>query len=313
MESVPTRAKVTPKDFFLWLGAMAALYVSAISLILLVHQYINVYFPNELAYYADYSSSIRFAIASLVVVFPIFIVLMRLIHSDIRRTPEKKDLWVRRWLVFITLFFAGATIAGDLVALIYTFLNGDLTTRFVLKALTILAVLGGGFWYYLEELKGTWEKQEGTSKMIGGAVTLVVLVSIVAGFFIIGSPETQRLTRLDEQKINDLASIQSQITYYWQQKQALPDSIDTLQDPLLGYIAPRDPQTGEAYTYETTGPMSFRLCATFNLPTSPTADTSTLYRYGIQNENWKHDAGEQCFDRTIDPELFPPTIPKAVR
>jgi hypothetical protein len=306
MDATTMKPKVTPKDFFLWLGAMAALYVSAISLILLVHQYINVLFPNELEYYADYSSSIRFAIASLVVVFPVFIILMRLIHTDIRRIPEKKDLWVRRWLVFITLFIAGATIAGDLIALIYTFLNGDITTRFVLKALTILVVLGGGFWYYLEELRGRWETSEGLSKLIGGVVALVVLASIVGGFFIIGSPETQRLMRLDEQKVNDLSIIQQEVTTYWQQKQELPREISDLEDPLRGFIAPMDTQYDESYRYEVTGPMNFRLCAMFNLESSESKSRTAYTYYGTPSGNWQHEAGEVCFDRTIDPDLFPP-------
>ncbi len=302
-----TKPKVTPKDFFLWLGAMVALYVSATSLILLVHKYIEVWYPDmALVGYSDpYSGTIRFSIASLIVLFPLFVLLMRLVHSEIRKIPEKRELWVRRWMVFITLFVAGATIAGDLIAVIYTFLEGDLTTRFLLKALTILVVLGGGFWYYLEELKGTWETKEGLSKLIGGVVALVVLVSVVSGFFIIGSPAEARLEKIDVQRTTDLQNIQWQVVNFWQLKQAIPASLDELNDPISGFVVPVDPDTGATYIYERTSNSSFKLCAVFSTASDATSLTMPRDPYMV-DQNWTHGTGEVCFDRTIDPERYPP-------
>ncbi len=306
------KPKATPKDFFLWLGAMVSLYVSAVSFILLIHQYINVWFPSEFESYGDpYSGTIRFAIASLIVVFPLYIWLTRILHQDLRQSPEKKELWVRRWMVFLTLFVAGVTIAIDLIALINTFLEGDLTTRFALKALTILVVLGGGFWYYLNELKGRWEARESQSKMIGGFVALVVLASIIGGFFIIGSPMEQRLVKLDDQKISDLQNIQWQLVNYYQQKQELPATLALLEDPISGFIVPVDKETGMPYRYELKGSLTFLLCATFNqdksvmYSRSPEIATPIGIKGDLTNSTWQHAAGEVCFDRTIDPERYP--------
>ena len=123
MENTPIKPKVTPKDFFLWLGAMVALYVSVISLLTLYFQYINHLFPDALNYYVDpYSGAIRSAIASLIVITPLYIFLTRLLNKEIREHAEKKELWVRRWLIYITLFVAGITLAIDLIFLINTFL-----------------------------------------------------------------------------------------------------------------------------------------------------------------------------------------------
>src|SRR3989338_10747565 len=92
------KPKVTPKDFFLWAGAMVALYGSVISFIALLFEYINHSFPDPLDYYVDpYSGSIRFAMASLIVLVPVTILLMRFIRSDIARESIKSELWVRRW------------------------------------------------------------------------------------------------------------------------------------------------------------------------------------------------------------------------
>lgn len=305
------KPRVTAKDFFLWLGAMVALYVSVVSFVLLAHQYINVWFPDiQLEPYGSGAShALRFSMAFLVVFFPLYVWLTRLLHQDLRQNPDKKELWVRRWLVFLTLFVAGVAMAIDLVMLINTFLNGELTLRFALKAATILVVVGAGFWYYLNELRGRWEREEGQSKMIAGAVSAIVLASVVGGFFIVGSPVAERLYRIDDQKVGDLQNIQWQVVSYWQQKERLPEAIADLEDPLTGFIAPRQVETGEPYGYATTGAMSFELCATFNKPSRETPTRASMpVPVGIDpmNDNWKHAAGETCFDRTIDPDLFPP-------
>jgi len=297
------KLKVTPKDFFLWLGAMAGLYVSAVSLILLIHQYITVLLPDFNEYYDTSSGAIRFSIAALIVVFPLYLWLTRMLHQDIRMVPEKKDLWVRRWLVVLTLFVAGFTIAADLITVIYSFLNGDLTLRFLLKAVSIVLVLGGGFWYYLHELKGTWIVKESQSKLIGAGVSLLVLVAVVGGFFIVGSPAAERSYRLDEQRTGDLQNIQWQIVNYWQQKGRLPGSFADLEDPISNFSVPHDPETTEPYRYEKTDTLAFSLCATFDRETRKAPGARPLSP--INNENWSHSAGLVCFDRTVDPELYP--------
>ena len=42
------KPKVTPKDFFLWAGAMLSLYVSVFSLLSLIFSYIDRAFPDAL-------------------------------------------------------------------------------------------------------------------------------------------------------------------------------------------------------------------------------------------------------------------------
>ncbi len=294
------------KDFFLWLGAMVALYVSSVSLILLVHQYINAWLPDLALepYGTFYSGPIRAAIASLIVFFPLYVYLTRLIHQDVRKNPEKKTLWVGRWLTFLTLFIAGVVMAIDLVWVINSFLSGELTTRFLLKAMTILVVVGAVFWYYLNELKGAWERKEGQSKLVGALVGVVVLVSVVGGFFVIGSPMDERLHRIDEQRVQDLSNIQYQVTYHYQAKQALPATLEALQDPLTGYQVPVDPDTGAPYRYRALSGTSFELCATFAKESRAERGVSRpAVPFG---ESWEHGIGQQCFTRTIDPDLYPP-------
>lgn len=299
------KPKTTPKDFFLWLFAMVALYISVGSFLRLLFQYINAAFPDALDYGFDpYSATIRFAIASLLVFFPLYFYLTSMIQGDLRKFTEKRELGIRKWLIFFTLFVAGMTLAGDLVALLYTFLGGEITTRFVLKAGAIFLVIGTVFWYYIKDLKGVWIEKAGMSKMTGIVAGLVMLGCVVGGFFIMGSPTAQRQYRLDSDRASDLSTIQSQIVYsYWQTKGELPKTLDDLSDDISYFTVPTDPETNAPYTYKMTGPMSFELCATFSRASRDTGTSRPVY--GDMNESWTHEAGEQCFARTIDPDKYP--------
>lgn len=307
------KPKVTPKDFFLWLGAMATLYAAVISILTLYFQYIDRLFPDPLSTWVDpYSGAIRFAIATLVVVTPLYIYLTRKLNADIRANPEKRDLWVRRWIIYLTLFVGGLTIAIDAVILINEFLGGDLTTRFLLKALAVFVVVAGFFWYYLSDLKGKWEVKVQLAHYLGYGVGVLVLASVVAGFFIIGSPMDQRLYRFDEQKVSDLQSIQWQVVNFYQQKGRLPSSLAEMVDPISGWVIPSDPQTGESYSYKTVD-MAFQLCATFNKDsranTTMVAKPMSEPERGVDGDlamsPWNHGPGVMCFDRELDPERYP--------
>lgn len=301
--------KTTPKDFFLNLAITISVYVTAISLLTLLFEVINTAFPDPLSWSDPYSATLRVAIASLVVVYPLLMVLAWIANKDIAQNPEKQELPIRRWLTYLTLFVAGIAIIIDFIVLLNFFLNGELTSRFILKVLAVLGVSGIVFGYYYYSLKRTITLEYLFNKKFAGGVAIVILASIVGGFFIIGSPMTARDMRFDDRKISDLSTIQSQITYFWQQKERLPQTLNELNDPLVGFTAPVDPQTGEAYKYSVLAPTQFRLCATFNTSGGNQNERYSYAPYGQMNM-WIHGAGEECFDRTIDPELFPPVVEK---
>lgn len=310
------KPKVTPKDFFLWVGAMIALYVSVFSLISLLFDYINYAYPDALNSYIDpYSGSMRYEIASLIVLFPVFLLLMRFIRNDIVRNAFKKDLWIRRWALYVTVFVAGATVLVDLITLINYFLGGDLTTRFILKVLIVLLVAGGGFLHFLADIWGYWVIFPKRANAVGWGAGTVVLLSVIAGFFIMGTPGQIRMYRFDDQKVSDLQNIQWQIVNYWQQKEKLPAGLKDLNDPISGFMVPVDPQSTAEYGYESTGKLSFKLCANFNAPSQENSATvARMYPVpagakgglGLEQSTWQHATGQVCFDRTIDPELYPP-------
>lgn len=297
---------------------MVGLYGSVTSFITLIFAYIDQAFPDALSqasYYDPYSGSIRFAMASLIVLVPVTILLLQLIRKDISREHGKADLWVRRWAIFLTLFLAGLAIVVDLITLINYFLGGELTTRFVLKVVTILLVASAVFMHFLADYWGYWIQFPKRALSVGIASAILVVLSIISGFFIIGSPAQVRLQRFDGQKVSDLQNIQWQIINYYQTKGVLPVSLIEVADPLSGNIIPKDPQSGADYGYRITkAPYTFELCATFNTDTlndPAMADGAAHIAMPIDQENWKHVADQTCFERVLDPERYP-VFPKAV-
>lgn len=301
------KTTTTAKDFFLYLGMVVTLYVSAVSLISLWFAYINEWFPSALdsTYYGDpWGNGIRLAIAFLIIVFPLYIVLTRLVNQDLRRTPAKKNLWIRKWLLYFTLFIAGATVTVDLVVVVNAFLGGEITARFISKVLVVLVVAAIVFGYYLMSLKGYWDSRKKASQTVGWIMGLIVLGSLICGFVLVGSPSEQRDIRLDRERISDLQSIQWEVVNYWQDKEELPQALTDLEDSIAWFEVPHDPETGEEYTYRITGERAFELCAVFARETED--EHTREFRSFDSHENWTHGAGEHCFDRTIDPDRFPP-------
>lgn len=306
--------RATPKDFFFHLAATVALYSAATALIDLCFSIINYLAPDKLAG-SFYASSVAWPISALVILIPILYVVEWLIFKDIVAIPEKKDIWVRRWRIYLTLFLTIALISGDLIVLINTYLNGEVTARFVYKIITILVISGGVFKYYFFSLNEGYKY----SKLIrrGNAIFMVFLTvaAIVTGFILVGSPTKQRNIRFDNQRINDLQGIQWQVVNYWQTKSKLPVSADDIVDSISGYKVPLDPVTGAKYVYSVKNDKTFTLCADFALATQDTSGRgvyngqySVDYSYPSlsQNDNWTHGTGKTCFDRTIDPDKYPP-------
>lgn len=307
------KPKATPKDFFLWAGAMVSLYWSVIAFIFLIFDYINYTWPNPLSYLASnpYDSGIGYEMASIVVLLPVYMVLMWLVRRDQAMDASRKDIWVRRWALILTLFVAGATIAGDLITLLSTFFSGqELTAAFLLKVLVLLLVAGGAFLHFIADLWGYWDAHPLYKREVCAGVGVLAIVAIIAGFMLFGFPSQAREYRFDETRVNDLQSIQSQVTYYYQAKNVLPVSLAALTDSISGFSAPIDPSTGAAYEYKTTGAQSFELCATFSRQSFASQTTvpqpAGLGSSGRNFDNWVHSAGRTCFPRTIDPELYPP-------
>lgn len=310
--------RANAKDIFINLGAIVALATIVGNLISLLFTIIDKAYPTVTGYNYYGSYSISWPVATLIIFFPIYILLMWLLEKDYKLQPEKRSFSVRKWLTYITLFFAGLAIAIDLVTVLYCFIDGqELTAGFVMKVLSVLVVALAIFFYYIYDSIG---KLNATSRKVWTIAALVIILgSVIWGFSVLGSPRTQQLLRYDEQKVNDLQNMNNQVINYYSGKGVLPKTIQELQN-LNYYVAQNvDPQTQKPYEYQKTSDTTYNLCAEFNKASDDkningnmTAPIPIYYPYG--GTTWTHPAGHHCFTETINPNAysFPKGIPAPI-
>jgi Domain of unknown function (DUF5671) len=293
----------TAKHFVLQLGSLISLYLSISFLLVLLFNLITLSYPDpaEGYYIAESASSgIRLGIAMVVVFFPTYLILTRIVNKNRRTATDGTYLGLTKWLIYLSLLIGGVVILGDLVAVIMSFLEGELTQRFILKALSVLVVVGAAFHYYVLDAKGYWLKQEQKSILYAIGMGVVVLTSVTYGFAHIETPMTVREGRLDSQQITDLQAIQYQIEDYLALYDGLPEKLTDLE---MSETLPQAADEREPYTYERTA-NGFNLCATFAKASSegdmlwgPAFDETMAIK---NRDNWTHGAGRYCFERVIN-------------
>ncbi len=145
---IPERVGLgSARDVFLHLVAFTALYASVISLIYLLFSYIEFAYPDpatrDSAYGVEWAlSGIRASLATLIVSYPLFLLVWWYLLREVGRSPEVAKGVARRWLSFLSLFVGAMTIMADVITVIYYLVEGELTDRFLFKFAVLLAITG---------------------------------------------------------------------------------------------------------------------------------------------------------------------------
>ncbi|MGL4237165.1 DUF5671 domain-containing protein [Tabrizicola sp.] len=203
----------------------------------------------------------RWSIALLLVVFPVFLWLNRRQTKLAIADPAQRRSALRKWFGYIMLFFAVLGLVGNLVTTLYRFLNGDLTLQFGLKALLVLVTLGLVITYYWRASENPESRNE--LPVFGLAGLAVVFISV--GFWVVGSPAQGRLERRNAERMSDLSTLARCFDNFdAAQLAALPER---LTEPLpcsgASKAAPLDPLTDEPYRFEYKSGRKFSVCASF--------------------------------------------------
>lgn len=297
------------KHFVLQLGSLISLYLSIAFFIVLTFGYVNLLFPDSLESVWEIESaadSIRFGFAMVAVFFPTYLILTRLVNQQRRTSTDNHYLGLTKWLIYLSLLVAGLVLLGDLVAVIMGFLNGELTSRFLLKALAVFGVTGAAFYFYIQDAKGYWLTRAKAAVLYGAVATTVIVGVLMAALLNIPSPATVREMKADSELVTALQTIQWQIEDYYATNESLPGSVKSA----FGAFdrLPGSNNLAE-YTYTVETETNYTLCTTFNhdsnlldnqyRPVPYQNAQDALYR---KNSNWDYRAGEWCFEREVPAE-----------
>ena len=145
---------VKPREAFLYAVLFLALFVSAFNLGALVFGFVDLAFPHpDDRPEAMTRDNIRWAVSLLVVACPVWLYVAAVIRRAVASDPTARASRLRQQLTYVTLFIASCVLIGSLSAIVYNFLDGAVTLRFVLKVVTVGIIAGSTFVHYLRDLR----------------------------------------------------------------------------------------------------------------------------------------------------------------
>ncbi|HEY8794203.1 MAG TPA: DUF5671 domain-containing protein [Gemmatimonadaceae bacterium] len=149
-------ASLSARELFLYLVFFTALYISVWNFGELLFEFIDRAFPDvtQGRYGGGFSlEDVRWNVSSLIVAFPVLLWTGHHIGKRLALNPAGRLSPVRRYCTYITLFIAVAVLIGDATTLIYNLLGGELTVRFLLKALVVAGIAGSALFHFLRDLR----------------------------------------------------------------------------------------------------------------------------------------------------------------
>lgn len=303
------RPYLSAGEAFVYLVLFGTLYASAVAWVHLLFEFVNRGFPDPRDLNPSWQSAeqaMRWAMATLTIAFPVFLVLSRRTYREVRENPEKRRSKVRKWLTYLTLSIAAGAVLCDVTTLVYFLFEGELTTRFVLKFLVVLGVAGGALGFYLWHIRQddidpsspgarNPRKRNPGVRALATGVSIAVAASIVSGFLVAGSPLEARAAGLDDRRQNELEVIAEGVDTHYQVRGELPATLGELSQLRQARVTIiTDPVTGFAYEYRTTGERSFELCATFDTEETAEGDVRR-WRSQWKQRYWTHTVGRNCY------------------
>jgi hypothetical protein len=282
------------KDFFLHLLEFFSLAFVVFGEGAILFQFINKFVSDQIERTISPfdQGGVKFGIAALIIAGPMFFFVSKIIFQRIREKKTPLDSSVRKWLTYIVLFFAAATVIGDLIALVVNFLNGDAAWGFLLKVLTILLIAGAVFAYYFwDMLKKQDDREKKRINFFAIRVSIAVMaITFIASFFVIDSPVVSKQKRIDGQVVLNLQNIDESVRGYFDQTEKLPKSLDDLKKT---GIEPALQKGLGNITYEMKVGDVYTLCADFVRSDKSDTEANVV----IVSDEWKHNVGRVCFDR----------------
>lgn len=296
--------KNNAKFAFFYMLSLVGLIFTAISVGIIIFQLINKFIPDLLNDYSGgfSSSSLKFAISALIIAAPIYYFITYLIMKNLYKGNLDKESPIRKWLTYLVLFITSVIMIGWMIGVINNFLDGELTVKFILKALTAIGIAAAIFSFYLYDIRRAevLGKQDNIIKCFFYGGLAAVLVVFVSAFFIVESPFESRNRKIDQSIINDFSRIDSAIYSYYAENEKLPENLEAVLGE-INFIREEyliNPVSKKKYEYNYLGGKKYELCTDFQ---TSNQDFNNGYDY-YRDEKWLHDVGYQCIEQKV-PDL----------
>jgi hypothetical protein len=294
--------KQNAKFAFFYMLSLVALVFTAISTGMIIFQIINKLVVDDLSLAPGGFSqdALRFAISAIIIAAPIYFILMKLINKNLLSGEMEKESGIRKWLTYFILLVSAVVMIGWFIATIGSFLNGEFTTKFILKSLTSILISALIFSYYLYDIKREDVRKNNSiiKAYFTGSIALAAVI-LVSAFFFIDSPLKVRDQKFDQAVINKFSQIDYAVNAYYGENKKLPENLNVLLNGGSTYYIIEnditDPATGKVFDYNLVSGDSYEICSTFKTENKSQANDKSVYA----DTRWLHDAGYQCLKQRI--------------
>jgi hypothetical protein len=162
-DQVQVKSSYNMWDAFEHILLFISLYFYSTSVALLLHQFVDKYYPGESTYNVFYRNAdtlddwqltyVRGLMAAIMVSFPLFAFFFYRITKRSLENPATRELSARKKLTYFTMIVAFIILICNVISIVYNFISGNTTTNFLLHFLVSVGVSGIIFAYYLHQIR----------------------------------------------------------------------------------------------------------------------------------------------------------------
>lgn len=268
---------------FLYLSMFFSLGFLIGGMLTSLFQFVNKYVPdvsniNEFNASVFDDAGLKIGLSMLLVASIVYFIAAKIVNKKLIKNDIRPNSLVRKFLTYIALFILVAISIGSLVALVFNYLNGELTGNTFGKIAAFFVVNGFFALFYFWEIrrKDLANKKFDILYFIALAMSVIVLV---AGVIIADSPKVTREKKIDENRITEMQNINNSIGIFFNNNKRLPKANEIEKSAKF------------PIEYKIESDKVYYLCTEFLHPRE---------KVDIYDKQWNHPAGSYCFKLNID-------------
>src|SRR3989339_179145 len=238
------------KFAFFYMLSLVALVFMALSTGMIIFQVINKNIMDTLHEGSGQFSpeALKFAISALIISAPVFFAASRSIYRSLFSGALNRESGIRKWLTYFILFIASVVMIGWLIFTINNFLNGELTLKFLLKAVTAIGIAVSVFTFYYYDIRRpeVIDKKDRVISVYFYGTLAIIIAAFVSALFVVESPTITRNRKLDNAILDSFNQIDQAISEYYRENSRLPEDLNVLREeyPYITDEDIRDKATG---------------------------------------------------------------------
>jgi hypothetical protein len=279
---------------FYYLLSLISLGAMALGLGIIVFEVLDkVFIDISNSYFS--MQALKTAFSTLLISTPIYYLCSHLLSKSIKKQDLSLESSLRKWLIYLILLVTSIIMLVWLVSILNSFLNGEMTIKFILKALTALIISAMIFSYYLYNIRKKVVKKRDKIKSTFFVASLLLVV-FVLGLAIVHmeSPQTTRDKKIDDNTLRDFDNINMNVNMYYNDNEELPESLQELKGDSNLNSYPGNTVSLKNIDYNKLSENKYELCADFIR--SNLDDESSNLRYASSR---LHASGYQCLEQEI--------------